>query len=117
MANFDQRNQKVKNQVNVSGNVNLNLGQDQIHIAAQLQKLQEELSRLVKNGDLDENIAIDAEANIKKAAIQSQKPEPDKKSIIENLLGAQELIKGVSAATGLVKILAEVIEVIKRILP
>lgn len=115
MSTFDQRNQKVTYQYNVAGNINFGLVQDRVDLTIELKKIQDELAKAVQQGIVDEEIAVDVDSKIKKAVIQAEKSEPNKKSILEHLHGAQELISGVAAAAGLAKGLAEAAEVVRRL--
>lgn len=115
MATFDQRNQKVTYQYNAAGNINFGSVQDRENLTIELKKVQAELTKAVQQGAIDEEIAIDVDSKIKKAIVQTEKPEPNKKSILDHLREAQELISGIAAAAGLIKGLAEAAEVIRRV--
>jgi hypothetical protein len=115
MATFDQRNQKVTYQYNAAGNINFGLVHDKVDLTAELKKIQDELMKAVKQGAVNEEVAIDVDSKIKKAIIQTEKPEPNKKTILDHLQEAQALIGGVAAAAGLIKGLAEAAEVVRRL--
>ena len=115
MATFDQRNQEVTYQYNAAGNINFSSLQDRVDLTAELEKIQDELMRAVQQGAIDEEIAVDVDSKIKKAIIQTEKKQPNKKSILDHLREAQELIGGVATAAGLIKGLAEAAEVVKRL--
>jgi len=117
MSTFDQRNQKVTYQYNYNATGNINFGsvQDRVDLTVELRKIQDELMKAVQKGVVDEEIAVDVDSKIKKVIIQAEKPEPNKKSILDHLREAQELIGGVAAAAGLVKGLAEAAEVARRL--
>ena len=116
MTTFDQRNQKVNYQYNANRDINFGAIQNNADVPVELEKLLTELQKAVKAGSLKDENAIDAEAKIKKAIIQSRKPVPNKKSIIENLQEAKELLKAFTVATGLVTGLAQAVEMVTRIL-
>jgi hypothetical protein len=128
MAIFDQRGQKVgPHQINVAGDLNIagdiNFGavQDKREVVAELVKLQAELDRAIKAGLFDEETATDAEYQLKKAVQQAQKPEPDKKSIMDHLKRAKDLVVDVAttvgAVTGLAAALKEAVEAVPRVFP
>src|SRR5574341_287514 len=116
MATFDQRGQIVNYQYNVAGNINFGIAKNKEELAAELQKLLEEIEKAKQAGVLDADIAIDAEAAIKKAVIQSNKPEPDKNSIIECLTKGKTLIEGFKHAAELVGGINQAIEVVRVLL-
>ncbi|MBD2181928.1 hypothetical protein [Aerosakkonema funiforme] len=107
MSVFDQSNQQVCSQYNAAGNINFGSAQSQVDVISEMQKIQDEVRKAVQSGALDEEIAIDVESNLKKATIQAQKPEPDKKTIQEYLDRAKKLLAGIASAAGLVTALSE----------
>ena len=56
---------------------------------------------------MDEEIAIDVESNLKKATLQAQKTNPDKKTIQDYVEKSKKLLEGIVSAAGLVKVLSE----------
>lgn len=112
---FDQRNQKVTHQYNVDGVINFGRVQNVGDIVGQLKNIQTEVVNATKTGALDEEIAADIDANIEKAIIQSQKPEPDKNKIINYLTEAKNILANVALVAGLVKSVTEAIEIVKRL--
>ncbi len=64
---------------------------------------------------MSNEVAIDIETKIKQVISQMESPKPNKKGVLEHLQGAQELIGGATSAVGLIKILAEATEVIRRL--
>lgn len=104
MAKFDQRNQKVTNQINAEaiGNVNFGIIQDKTEFVAELRKLLSEIQKANQFGNIKEDISIDVESHIRKAVLEIEKPEPKKNSVIEHLEGAKKLLDGITSATGLV---------------
>jgi hypothetical protein len=116
MSTFDQRNQKVKYQFNANGNINFGAIQSSIAIPVELEKLLDELNKAVVAGAIEEEKAIDVESRIKKAVAQSRKPNPDKKSVLENLQEAKGLLETFATATGLVTGIAQAVEMVRKIL-
>ncbi len=116
MATFDQRNSNVRNQINVAGNANFGTVQNKLELVTELQKLQKEIDKAVQDGALEQDTAIDVEANLKKAIVQSQKPEPDKKAVMDYLGNAKQLLEGLTSAATLVKVLKDAIELVKGLL-
>ncbi len=68
----------------------------------------------IKEKVFDEDVATDAQYQVKKAVIEAQKPQPDKKTIADRLAGAKTLIEGVAAAGGLVNALVKAAEVVQK---
>jgi len=115
MTTFDQRGQKVNYQYNAAGNINFGSVQNKVDVVPELQKLKDEIRSAVQASVLDEEVAIDVEAKIRKAIIQVQKPKPDKKTTLDYLNEAKALIEGITAAAWLVTGLTQAAEMIKRL--
>jgi hypothetical protein len=115
MATFDQRGQHVNYQYNAAGNINFGAVQNKDEIAPELRKLLEEVSKATQAGAIKEEVAVDVEADLRKAVIQAEKPAPDKKSMLEYLDDAKALVEGVTSATGLVAGIAQAAELVRRL--
>jgi hypothetical protein len=100
VGNFDQRNQVVNNQTIVAGD-QYNAGRDIVHnegiaaIADELKTLIGQLQDAARSGDLDPDIAFDAECELKKAAREVEKEEPDKSRLLDFVNNAQKLLADV----------------------
>lgn len=114
MAIFDQRNQNVNYQYNATGDINFDRVQNRVELIGELEKLKAELSKAASAGVIDAEIVTDAEYQITKAIQQSQKHEPNKKTILEHINSAKTLIEGVAATTGMVTALVEVAELVHQ---
>jgi len=115
MTAFDQRGQKVNNQINVAGN--FNFGTNNVaDMSSELQKLLDEVKKATKSGDIDAETGIDVEAKVKKAIVHAEKSSPDKKSILDNINGAKSLIEGVSSAVNLVTLFIQASDMVRRLL-
>lgn len=114
MAKFDQRNQKVTNQINAEsiGIVNFGIVQDKAELVAELRKLLSEVQKANQMGNIKEDTSIDVETHIRKAVLEIEKPEPKKNSIIEHLEGAKKLLDGLTSATGLVSALMQAVKIV-----
>lgn len=114
MANFDQRNQKVVNQINAEkiGVVNFGTVQSKAELIAELHNLLSEVSKANRAGNIKEDISIDVESHIRKAVVELEKPEPKKIPIIEHLEGAKKLLEGITSATNLISALMQAIKII-----
>ena len=99
MATFNQQGQTVQYQYNAE-TINFGAVSSTEDFSQQLKNLQAELKRAIESEAIGEENAIDAEANIRKAVLQAGKPAPDKKSLIEHLSSAKELVSGVSGLAG-----------------
>jgi hypothetical protein len=115
MTAFDQRGQKVNKQINVAGNFNFGTSNN-ADISPELQKLLEEIRKAIKSGDVDAETGIDVEAKVKKAIVQSEKPNPDKNGILDNINGAKLLIEGMSSAVNLVTLFIQASDMVRRLL-
>lgn len=78
---FDQRGQEVTTQYNI----HMGAVQSAPDLAAELKKVQTQLDALTQDGTLGEN-GVDAESNVKKAAMEAQKAVPDKKKLGDYLI-------------------------------
>lgn len=127
---FDQRGQQVGQQFNIAGDMDVEsiqggdtwIGQE-IHfgaaasrdeVVAQIEELREQLEALLTASKADEETATDARYQMDKAVQQSQKPEADKKKIIDHLEGAKNLIAGLAGAAGLVKVFIEAAQAVRK---
>ncbi len=94
MATFNQQGQKVQNQYNAE---TINFGQVTTPdtYLKELKALQAELDKAIKGKALEGEKALDAEYHLNKAVVQAEKPDPDKKTLIEHLSSAKELVSNV----------------------
>lgn len=114
MTIFDQRGQHVTYQYNAAGDINFGAVQNKMEVIGQLENLQTELKRAIEAGVFDEEVATDAEYQLKKAVQQAKKHEPDKKGVLDRLKGVKTLIEGVTATGGLVSALVKAAEVVQK---
>ena len=103
MATFDQRNQAVQNQYNAE-TINFGKIQTQAEFIQALTQVQAELQKAIAAKAITGENAIDAETHFKKALLQAAAATPNKKTLIEHLMSAKELVINVgelaSALTG-----------------
>lgn len=117
MATFDQRGQHVTYQYNAAGNINFGAVERTDEIAAELKKLLEEVNKSIGVGALDADLGIDVEAKLKKTIAHVEKEAKPKKAVVlENIEGAIKLVEGVKSAAGLVSLLVEASEMVRRVL-
>ena len=116
MAIFNQEGQQVFYQYNAAGNINFGNVNNNITLAYELKKILTEIKNATKSGILDKEISIGVETKMKKAIVQAEKPNPDKKILLEHIDGAKSLIEGIVSAVGLVSGLAQAAEVVRKIL-
>jgi len=114
MATFDQTEQTIMYQYNAGGAINFGLVQNKYQLFTQLRKLVEEINLARVAGVVNEDIAIDVDAKLRKAVVQFERPNPDKKTIIDQINEAKVLLGSRTSASGLVKPLVEVISVVRR---
>jgi hypothetical protein len=85
-------------------------------LATLLAQLQSAVSQATADGILPKKVGIDAKAALKKATIQTQKPTPDKKSMLDYLTTAKSLIENIAAASGLIPSIVTAIEAVHKVL-
>lgn len=113
--NMNYQNSKIENQYNIDGGVNINSSNPNAIAIAELNSLLQEIAKATSKGVISPEQSIDIEAKIKKAIVQSEKPQPDKQSILENINGAKTLLDGLSSAAGLIPIFVQAVDMIKRL--
>lgn len=103
MANFDQRNQTVQTQYNAE-TINFGQAHTQDDFFQSLKQVQVELEKAIAAKAITGNSAIDADTHIKKALLQAREATPNKKTLIEHLTSAKDMVINVgglaSALTG-----------------
>ena len=112
MATFDQRNQTVTYQYNAAGDINLENVTNRVELTGQLKKLKAELDRARDAEAIDPEVVTEVEYRISKAIHEAEKPNPDKKAMLDYVGGARGLLTGIGAAAGLASALAKVAELI-----
>jgi hypothetical protein len=115
MATFDQRGQKVNFQYNAAGDINFIGVEKRSEALAQLKKLRDEVQKADQAGALDSKVAVEVEAKLQKAALEGEKPEAKKKSMLTYLSEAKALLEGISSATAIVTALTQAIEMVKKL--
>lgn len=107
--------QKIGTQINVTGEIGeINFGS--VHsrkdVITQVQKLPEVVNKLFEAGIIDDEIAIEVEYRIKKAVQETRKDTPDKKTVVDYLDQAKELVTGITSAAGLLTALNHAIKAV-----
>ena len=117
--NIAQAGQGGRANVNVARDIDFSVVQTWPEAAAELQKLLVELTRAIQDGILKDDAAVDAEYQMKKAIQQTQKPQPDKSSVLDHLSKAKEVVSGVAqnvtAAVGLATAVNQAIQMVQRL--
>ncbi len=124
MTQFHQEHQQVFGQQQNAGddihntNQALTFGSVQrpADLAAMLAQLQSAVSQATADGTLPEETGIDAKAALDKAALQTKKPSPDKKSLLDYLATAKSLIEGIASASALVPAIMSAIDAVHKVL-
>jgi len=114
MSVFDQRNQKVGYQYNAAGNIKFESVTNRTELIAELEKLKNEIIKAVESKVINDETATDVKYQLTKAVLQSQKPQPDKKIMLENINGAKTLLGGVSSAVNLVTAFVKAADLIEK---
>jgi hypothetical protein len=124
MTQFHQEHQQVFGQQQNAGNDITNTNQSltfgavqsPADLSALLVQLQSAVTQATADGTLPEETGIDAKAALEKAALQTKKPTPDKKSILDYLTTAKSLIESIAAASGLIPSIVAAIEAVHKVL-
>ena len=117
MGTFNQNNQIVHgDQYNVSGNASINFGviKQKSEVADELTKLLNVLDSLIQKGIISTEIASNAKVELQSAIAETQKSEPVSNKIIDKINNAKALIEGIASAGGLVKILVEAADIVRK---
>lgn len=114
MTTFDQRGQQVTYQYNAAGDINFGTVTTTAGTVIELKKLLKEVTHAVESGAIDSENGVDVETKLKKAVIQAEKPNPDKKVILENIDGAKKIIESMISAVGLVSGLIQAAETVRK---
>jgi hypothetical protein len=112
---FDQRGQHVNYQYNAAGDINLDSVSNRAHFLEQLRKLQREVEVARQAGVLPDQLAIEAEHQLRRSTAEASKPIPEKASVMGFLTAAKELFEAAAAAGGLVTAATKAIEVASRL--
>ncbi len=122
---FDQKNQNVKNQTNVAGNLDVSgnyiagdffaAAQSTTDVLKELEKLKGMVTEAAKETQLDEDTAKDVESNLKKAIDKAKQPQPDKNRIVAYLNSAKSLVESITAAGGLVTAFTKAVEAVRKL--
>ncbi len=118
-TNFDQKGQTVHGpQTNIVGDVDtLNVGavNDHAGLVAELERLKSQLAEAAQRGEIDQELATEAEYRVSQAGDEASKPSPDRGRFLDHLTQAQDLLKTAAAAAGLVTALGKVAEVARQL--
>ncbi len=91
---FNQQGQTVQNQY-IAETINFGQATTPDTYLKLLRALQAELDKVIQSNELENDKAIDVEYHLKKAVDYAEKPDPDKKSIIEHLTSAKDFVSNV----------------------
>lgn len=119
VATFDQREQQVQNQnnaardIHINGDTNIGAVQNTDDFIRELNKLKSELSKASEAQIIDAEVVTDADYEIASAIQEAKKPKPDKKSIVQRIEKAKNLLskttKGAEFVTALINLIAAAI--------
>jgi GAF domain-containing protein len=122
---FKQDGQTVKNQTNITGDGhtfgtfiagdNISNAQSPQDFIKMIEALRKQVSQITEKGQLEEEVAEDVKHQLKQAAIQAKKPEPEKSAVTKRLTQAKELITNLAAAGGIGTGIAKLIELAGKI--
>ncbi len=115
---FDQGGQQVQNQTNIVGDVgtvNFQAVRDRTELVAGLEQFRAELARASGQGDIDQDLAGDADDQVTRALEQARQPQPDRARYLDHLSQAQALLKTAAGAAGLVAALRKAAEVAQQL--
>jgi hypothetical protein len=95
MANFYQQGQHVHGDQYNAEAINFGQVDNSADFLRELKNLQAELNKAIAAKAIPDENAIDAEYQMKKAVLQAEKPAPDKKTLVQHLTTAKELVANV----------------------
>lgn len=116
MTQFNQQGQQVQSQHNIGRDMNVGAVQSSEDLIDVLERLNKEFAKAKDAGDLTEEAATDAQYHVTKAVQQAKKSDPDKKSIVDHLTAAKNLVLAVPAATALAQALTAAIPIVLKLL-
>lgn len=108
MTTFNQQGQHVQNQYNAGGNINIEPIRDQQDLITRLEQLELLVKKAVTTGDLDTKTGEAVSKELKQAS------SGEKKTIIERLSKAKDLLKGITAAESIASIMKALIKSISN---
>jgi hypothetical protein len=117
MTIFDQNNQNVHgNQYNVGGDIIIKFAEvnEKSELPFELSKVITVLREAETRGVIDAKTASESEKKVAESIDEIRKPEPNVRDVIEKLNGAKTLIEGLTSAGGLVKMLIEAAEMVRK---
>ena len=118
MAQFNQRGQHITGQqYNAGHDISFSTVQTTVDLTAQLEHLQKAVSLAAERGLLPEEVSIDADAQLKKALIQTRRSAPEKKILLDHLAATKTLIETSTTATDLIPAVIAVIEAVHKSFP
>ena len=94
MATFNQQGQTVQYQYNADA-INFGSVKTNDDFLRELKNLQSELDKAIECKAIEGEAAIDAESHVKKAILNAESSAPNKKSLIEHLETAKNLVTNV----------------------
>jgi hypothetical protein len=112
---FDQRGQTVTYQYNVQGTINFGAVQTPPDLVRELRKLQAEMQQAIAADAMKGETATDAKYQLDKAIYEAEKPQPDKKKVVDYLAQAKMAIEGIAAVGGLVVALTKAAELVEKL--
>lgn len=98
MATFNQQGQTVGTQNNAD-TISIGQAQNKSEFLVELKELQNALEKAIDDKLITGENAIDAEMHVKKAALQANESQPDKKTLISHLTSAKELVTSADKIT------------------
>ena len=117
VTTFNQQNQQVSgNQYNSGRDINFSNVHSKEDLLAALEELRAEIEAGMQQGVLDEEPAIDASNEVRKAIQKTKKDESDKEGILDHLKNTGEILKGVASAAALLPLLQQAIGAVAKVI-
>lgn len=115
-TNYDQRNQQVAgNQYNAGRDITFNEVHNRDELISELEKLKTDLSNLLVESELEEDVKADAEYNMTKAVIAAKKAEPEKQTILSHINKVKEILTDVGSMATAIIAIQKAVEVIDNL--
>jgi hypothetical protein len=114
MTVFDQRDQKVDNQLNVSGNINFSSVQNSVELISQIERIKADVTLAGESKSIDADLVTETNYHLQKAVNQALKAEPNKSALLENLKKAEGGLKDIVAVGGIATAIMKITDLVQN---
>ncbi len=114
MTSMKVYNRNVTYQFNITGGLNIGAVNNRQEAVVQIERLADEIRKAAESGAIPDEAAVEARYNADKAFLLAQKPDADKKGILEHLDRAKTFVENVAATGGLVAAIIEAGKMVQK---